>query len=125
MLSLDALIDSYAQTGDPQTLAEILRRVACIACSAGGGPGSTGPSGPTGPAGSGDVQTDLFTPTSGQTVFTLSATPVAGIISVAVNGVDYYTPVSWTVAGTVVTWNDVPFVLQPSDLFAVTYLKAV
>lgn len=40
--ALDTKIDSYAQTGDPQTLAEILRQLACLGCAEGGATGGAG-----------------------------------------------------------------------------------
>lgn len=75
--------------------------------------------------GGGDSTQDFFTPTNGQTMFTLSATPldVADVI-MYVNGVAYAegspTPGYFTVSGTTLTWLDV-FVFTTNDDIVVVY----
>lgn len=64
---------------------------------------------------------DLFTPTAGQTVFNLSATPInPASLAFYVNGVDYAGNGA-TVSGATVTWSG-PFALGPEDTVSADYV---
>lgn len=68
---------------------------------------------------------DGFTPTPAQTIFALSQTPVpGGLILVSVNGAIYEQGVSFTVAGTVLTWLNAPFALGVTDRLVARYQTA-
>ncbi len=65
---------------------------------------------------------DSFTPTAGQTAFTLAAPPLHPLIVIAfVNGVEYENGVDFGVVGTTFTWNDVLFTLGTTDLLTVYF----
>lgn len=63
-----------------------------------------------------------FTPTLGQTVFTLSFVP-AGEPIMFVNGIQYLNTVHFTVAGTTLTWIPLAggFTMEPTDEVSVYY----
>jgi hypothetical protein len=67
--------------------------------------------------------TDTFSPTLGQTAFSLSAEPTTtnGLIFAVVDSGVYYKDVSFTTTGTSFTWLDVPFSLGPPDDLLVYY----
>jgi hypothetical protein len=66
---------------------------------------------------------DTFSPTLGQTVFTLSETPSLGdsLIFAVVNGGVYHYTDSFTVSGTSLTWLDTPMSLGPPDDLVLYY----
>lgn len=66
---------------------------------------------------------NAFTPTVGQTVFTLSATfvGIGGLVVATVNGLVYEKDVDYTIAGTTFTWLDVPFTLETTDCLVVVF----
>lgn len=64
---------------------------------------------------------DTFTPALGQTVFQLSEICNSDNAVVRVNGVTYNQGDSFTIVGSVVTWLDDPFTLDPADEFVVEY----
>lgn len=67
-------------------------------------------------------QTDPFTATDGQTVFTLSQTPVdPNDVRMRINGVGYDVGVDYVVVGTSVTWMDVLFVLEAGEAIEFMY----
>lgn len=68
-------------------------------------------------------QTDSFSPTSGQTIFSLSTTPATtnNLIFAVVDGGVYYEDVSFTITGSTLTWLDTPFPLGPPDDLVVYY----
>jgi hypothetical protein len=69
-----------------------------------------------------DQREEVFTPSLGQTVFNLSATPnPANDTSVFVNTVKYIYGVNFTVSGTQVTWLDSPFTLDSLDVVEIIY----
>lgn len=69
-----------------------------------------------------NYQEDRFTPTLGQTVFNLAATPVAGTTTMKINGQDYSELGGYfAVAVAVVTWSDTPFSLTTDDEVIITY----
>lgn len=64
---------------------------------------------------------DVFTPTSGQTNFTLSQTPLdTNDVHVFVNTVKYTNGIDYTVSGTSLLWTG-PFSLDTQDALEVTY----
>ncbi len=66
--------------------------------------------------------TDGFTPTPAQTVFTLSQVPIpGGLALVTVNGIEYEQGTSWTLVGTTLTWLNAPFSLGVTDRLVVRY----
>ena len=82
-------------------------------------PGSSG-------GGSGGVSaltmTDTYTSSLLQTVFTLSHQPViGGALTLVVNGVSYTNGVDFTVAGTILTWLNIDFVLDNTDVLDIEY----
>lgn len=63
-----------------------------------------------------------FTPTSMQTIFTLSQPYSAGDMAlVSLNGVIQDVGVNFTIAGTTLTWLDVPTTLGPTDSLSIRY----
>lgn len=69
-----------------------------------------------GGGGGGSRIEDTFTPTLGQTIFTLSGVPVVpDDTSMFVNTVKYLYSVHFTVAGNQLTWLDVGFTLDTVD----------
>ena len=64
---------------------------------------------------------DGYTPTVGQTVFTLTNTPSDTSVEMFVNGVRYRHGIDYTVTGTTVTWLDTLFTLDGSDRVVITY----
>lgn len=65
---------------------------------------------------------ESFTPMPGQTVFTLSQPCILnGLTVLDVNGIVYVEGVHYTVAGTTLTWMNVGFSLDPSDLVTIRY----
>ena len=59
---------------------------------------------------------ELFSPTNGQTVFSLSNDPLPGPdIVMFVNGVAYENGVDYILSGSTVTWQDALFTLDTSD----------
>ena len=65
---------------------------------------------------------DLFTPTDGQTAFVLSKIPkVAASIEFKLNGINYYTPASWTLTGQTITWLGAEFSTQTTDRVEIRY----
>jgi hypothetical protein len=76
----------------------------------------------TGPPGSTTFVIDVFSPTLGQTAFTLSATPSAPTTSLVwINGVLYEEGLDYTVSGTTLTWLNIAFSLGPPDLLEAYY----
>jgi hypothetical protein len=73
--------------------------------------------------GTSEFQQDPFTPTLGQTVFSLSqaflGTP--GISLVLVNNLAYVEGTNYTISGTTLTWLDTPFTLDGSDSLVAVY----
>ena len=65
--------------------------------------------------------TEGFTPTTGQTVFTLGSTPTPESVVFIVNGVSYVPTVDYTVSGVTVTWLDTDFTLETTDEVVITY----
>ncbi len=66
---------------------------------------------------------DEYTPTIGQTVFTLTGSWVggSGFVSVEVNGIGYDRGSHYTASVGSITWLDVPFTLEITDRFTVMY----
>jgi hypothetical protein len=74
-----------------------------------------------GPGGGATAYRDLFTPTNGQTSYTLSHVPTdASSIEFFVNGVGYRTPVDLTFASLTITWLN-SFSIATSDSVWVVY----
>jgi hypothetical protein len=64
---------------------------------------------------------DTFTPTNGQTVFTLSQQPTEpGTVTLFVNGVAYLPTADFTTSGLIVTWLNA-FKLETSDTVSILY----
>jgi len=81
--------------------------------SGGGGGGGTG---------SATIEEESFTPSNGQTTFTLSKTYEAGgFVQFFVNGIKYDLIVDFTISGTTVTWLDTPFALATTDFVSIHY----
>lgn len=75
-----------------------------------------------GGAGEDHHQTDQFTATSKQTVFSLSDTPVdPDDVELTVNGIEYANGSDFSVSGTTVTWLDVLFTLSAGDCIIIDY----
>lgn len=69
-----------------------------------------------------DQREETFTPTLGQTIFNLSATPAtANDTSFFVNTVKYIYGISYTVSGNQVTWLNSPFTLDSLDVVEIIY----
>jgi len=65
---------------------------------------------------------EIFTPTLGQTIFTLANAPLEpNDTSVYVNSMKYIYNINFSVAGNQVTWLDVPFTLDGSDTVEIIY----
>ncbi len=64
-----------------------------------------------------------FTPTNGQTVFTLlkPIAPGSGFLQLSVNGMAYTRGTDYTASGVTVTWLDAQFVLSTLDCVVVAY----
>ena len=69
---------------------------------------------------SANVNTEVFTPTNGQTVFNLSFS-VTKTLSLQINGQRQVETNDFTVAGTVLTWLDADFVLETTDELVIKY----
>lgn len=82
------------------------------------------PRGGPGGGGGGTFHVDFFSPTLGETAFTLSATPSAPPELVWINGVLYELGLDYTVSGTTLTWLNISFSLGPPDLVEVYYQTA-
>lgn len=66
-----------------------------------------------------DEKIDIFNPSNGQTVFSLSESPSdTGFVKMFVNGVQVY---SFNVTGTTVTYTGISFSLATSDLVEFFY----
>lgn len=81
---------------------------------------------PKASSGTGSVESfeqirDGFTPTAGQTEFTLSEDPNGGLVDLYVNGVLYVLDVDYTVSGTTLTWLE-PFELEADDVVLAAYV---
>ena len=63
-----------------------------------------------------------FTPTLGQVTFILVTTPTdSKTLTFSVNGVEYGETAEYTVSGVTITWLDVPFTMETTDLVVVRY----
>jgi hypothetical protein len=80
------------------------------------------PIGAAGGGGGGTFVENEFTATAAQTVFTLSqAFALAGLSILFINGVGYAEGAEYTIAGTTLTWLDVPFALEAGDRVVVKF----
>jgi hypothetical protein len=68
--------------------------------------------------------TEGFTPTVGQTTFTLAEPPTAESVHFIVNGVEYVNTADFTVSGADVTWVSTLFTLDDNDEVIVRYYVA-
>lgn len=68
--------------------------------------------------------TEGFTPTVGQTQFTLSAIPTGESVQVIINGVVYVNGPDFTVLDDVVTWTGSLFTLDATDEVVIRYYVA-
>ncbi len=107
------------RTGDVAVTGRLLLNG--VAVTTGGTQGIQGPTGPTGPASS-TTQNDHFTPTSGQTHFLLTQTPVSEV-EMFVNGARQKLTADFTVSVRNVTWLNNGFQLAPSDDVVFTYQR--
>ena len=65
---------------------------------------------------------DTYTPSNGQTIFTLTATPTdITDVDVYVNNVKYEQLTNYTVLSNAVTWLDTPFTMQTTDAVEIIY----
>ena len=63
-----------------------------------------------------------FQPTAGQVTFILSVAPTdPKTVTVTVNGVVVDEGTDYTISGVTITWLDVPYVMQTTDLLSVRY----
>ena len=67
------------------------------------------------------IQENVFAPANLQTVFTLSNVWAGNYAVVYVNGIEYVLGSDFTIAGTTLTWLDVPFTLALGDQLVVDY----
>ena len=73
-------------------------------------------------SGLGDLVEDAFTPTPGQTIFTLSASYLSGgFVTATVNGIEYERPDDFLISGTTFIWQNTEFSLDSSDELVVIY----
>jgi hypothetical protein len=80
------------------------------------------PKPPTGGGGGPGLFYVDFTPTDGQTVFTLPVSPgVGAVVLMIVNGQVFYPGVSFTIVGPTITWLNVKFGLDHEDKVRVYY----
>jgi len=73
--------------------------------------------------GASDFRRDLFTPSIGQTIFVLSATPAdPDSVGFYVNSVKYELNVHFTLLVATITWNNVAFVMSNTDQIEINYV---
>jgi hypothetical protein len=69
-----------------------------------------------------DQREETYTPTAGQTVFNLSATPLnANDTAMFVNSLKYTHGLHYNVVGSVLTWTNVAFQLDSADYVEIVY----
>lgn len=114
-----AVIDFYENAG-PSSEVDVRFHALIVALRAEENGGGGGPI--VDVTGGDQFTEDEFTPTNGQTVFTLTETYVTGgLATFYVNGIAYRRDTDYTISGTTLTWLDGPFTLSSSDEVFVVY----
>lgn len=74
-------------------------------------------------SGGGDWQSETFSPTNGQTLFTLSILPSdSESVLMIINDATYTIIDNFTVVGSAVTWNNVAFTITTTDTVVIRYV---
>lgn len=69
-----------------------------------------------------DKRTESFTPSLGQTIFTLAIAPYNPLsVDMFINTVKYINGLNFTVVGNQLTWSDFPFTLDSEDIVEIVY----